>query len=773
MDAHGDINDEKNSLEEGLGQPFLKQRHERRIGSTAYPSSQTALVGSQLCPLESLDYEIIENDLFKQDWRSRTKVQIFQYILLKWGLAFLIGLCVGLIAAFVNLAVENIAGMKLLIVSKLILQNRYILAFSMFTCANLALTLLAAVLTAYIAPTAAGAGVPEIKAYLNGVDLPGFLGLNTLFVKVFGSICAVSAGLDLGKEGPLIHTGSCIASLLGQGGSRRYHLTWRWLRYFKNDRDRRDLITCGAAAGVAAAFRAPIGGVLFALEEIATWWRSALLWRTFFTTAVVAVVLKGFINYCENGNCGLFGNGGLIMFDVSTVSITYRVVDLIPVVLLGVIGGVVGAVYNYLLAKTLRLYALINQKGPISKMLLACAVSIFTSCCIFGLPWLAKCTPCPTGTMFNGECPSTSSTGNFKQFHCPTGYYNDLASLMFNTNDGAVKNIFSSATGNEFRQSSLMLYFVAIFTLGLVTYGLALPSGLFIPVILIGSAYGRSIGELIASFTGVDQGLCAVLGAASLLGGSMRMTVSLCVILLELTNNLSLLPFIMLVLLISKTTADCFNISVYDEIVHLKGLPFLEGHPEAYMRNLTAGDVVTGPLLTFSGIEKVGNIVQILMNTKHNGFPVIDEPLPEKAVLYGLILRSHLLVLLKRKEFQLSQTVASADIRQKFSSGDFAKQGSGRGLKIEDIDLSAEEQEMYIDLHPFCNTSPYTVVETSSLTKAFFLFSHLGLRHLCVVPKEARRAPIVGILTRHDFMPAHIFGLHPYLEEGKQKMLGS
>ena len=73
------------------------------------------------------------------------------------------------------------------------------------------------------------------------------------------------------------------------------------------------------------------------------------------------MVLKGFINYCENGNCGLFGNGGLIMFDVSTVSITYRVVDLIPVVLLAVIGGVVGAVYNYLLAKTLRLFSLINQ----------------------------------------------------------------------------------------------------------------------------------------------------------------------------------------------------------------------------------------------------------------------------------------------------------------------------------------------------------------------------------------------------------------------------
>lgn len=78
----------------------------------------------------------------------------------------------------------------------------------------------------------------------------------------------------VGKEGPMVHTGACIANLLGQGGSRKYHLTWKWLRYFKNDRDRRDMITCGAAAGVAAAFRAPVGGVLFALEEAASWYPS-------------------------------------------------------------------------------------------------------------------------------------------------------------------------------------------------------------------------------------------------------------------------------------------------------------------------------------------------------------------------------------------------------------------------------------------------------------------------------------------------------------------
>lgn len=91
-------------------------------------------------------------------------------------------------------------------------------------------------------------------------------------MQIFGSVLGVSAGFVVGKEGPMVHTGACIASLLGQGGSRKYHLTWTWLKYFKNDRDRRDLITCGAAAGVAAAFRAPVGGVLFALEEAASWY---------------------------------------------------------------------------------------------------------------------------------------------------------------------------------------------------------------------------------------------------------------------------------------------------------------------------------------------------------------------------------------------------------------------------------------------------------------------------------------------------------------------
>lgn len=737
-----------------IREPLLRKRN---------TTSQIAIVGANVCPIESLDYEIIENELFKQDWRSRKKVQIYQYIILKWALALFIGLGTGLVGFFNNIAVENIAGYKLLLTSDLMSEHKYYKAFAVFAGCNICLAASAAALCAFIAPAAAGSGIPEVKAYLNGVDAHSILAPSTLLVKIFGSILGVSAGFVVGKEGPMVHTGACIASLLGQGGSRKYHLTWKWLKYFKNDRDRRDLITCGAAAGVAAAFRAPVGGVLFALEEAASWWRSALLWRAFFTTAVVAIVLRAFIEYCSTGTCGLFGQGGLIMYDVSAAMATYGVSDLLAVILLGIIGGIFGSLYNYFVDKVLRVYGIINEKGPLYKILLVITIAFLTSCCSYGLPWFGKCIPCPTN--IEVSCPTVGGAGNYKSFQCPSGYYNDFASLFLNTNDDAIRNLFSTSTEKEFRISTLFIFFATIYCLGIITYGIAIPSGLFIPVILAGSCYGRLVGRLFETISNLDTGLFALLGAASFLGGTMRMTVSLCVILLELTNDLLLLPLVMLVLLISKTVADTFNKGVYDQIVKLKGLPYMEAHAEPYMRHLVARDVVSGPLVTFSGIEKVENILHALRTTGHNGFPVIDEPpFSDSPELCGIVLRSHLLVLLKGKFFSRDRRVTGREILLRFSAYDFAKAGSGKGVKLEDLDIEEEEMDMYVDLHPITNASPYTVVETMSLAKAAILFREVGLRHMCVVPKSQGRPPIVGILTRHDFMREHIMGLYPHIE---------
>ena len=72
-------------------------------------------------------------------------------------------------------------------------------------------------------------------------------------------------------------------------------------------------------------------------------------------------------------------------------------------------------------------------------------------------------------------------SGNFKKFWCPAGQYNALASLFLNTNDDAIRNLFSGGTDSEFNVWTLLIFFTAIYSLALITYGVAVPSGLFIP----------------------------------------------------------------------------------------------------------------------------------------------------------------------------------------------------------------------------------------------------------------------------------------------------
>lgn len=85
------------------------------------------------------------------------------------------------------------------------------------------------------------------------------------------------------------------------------------------------------------------------------------MWRAFFTAAIVAILLRALIDLCLSGKCGLFGKGGLIMFDAYSASISYHLVDVPPVFVLGVIGGILGSLFNLILSKVLRIYNFINE----------------------------------------------------------------------------------------------------------------------------------------------------------------------------------------------------------------------------------------------------------------------------------------------------------------------------------------------------------------------------------------------------------------------------
>ncbi|KAH9682762.1 chloride channel protein CLC-d [Citrus sinensis] len=642
--------------------------------------------------VESLDYEVIENYAYREEQAQRGKLYVGYSVVVKWFFALLIGIGTGLAAVFINISVENFAGWKFSLTFSII-QKSYFAGFLVYILINLILVFSSVYIITKFAPAAAGSGIPEIK----GVDIHGILLFRTLIGKIFGSIGSVGGGLALGKEGPLVHTGACIASLLGQGGSTKYHLRYRWLQVFRSDRDRRDLVTCGCAAGVAAAFRAPVGGVLFALEEVTSWWRSQLMWRVFFTSAIVAVVVRSAMGWCKSGKCGHFGSGGFIIWDISDGQEDYSFEELLPMAVIGVIGGLL-------------------------------VIS-------FGLPLLRKCSPCPESDLDSGiECPRPPGMyGNYVNFYCSKDKeYNDLATIFFNTQ-------------------------VMFYTLAVVTFGIAVPAGQFVPGIMIGSTYGRLVGMFVVNFykkLNIEEGTYALLGAASFLGGSMRMTVSLCVIMVEITNNLKFLPLIMLVLLISKAVGDAFSEGLYEEQAHLRGVPLLESRPKYKMRQMTAKEACGAQkVVSLPRIIKVADVVSILRTNKHNGFPVIDHSRNGERLVIGLVLRSHLLVLLQSKvDFQHSPLPCdtrggSKPISHSFS--EFVKPASSKGLSIDDIHLSSDDMEMYIDLGPFLNPSPYVVPEDMSLSKVYNLFRQLGLRHIFVVPRASR---VIGLITRKDLL---------------------
>lgn len=76
---------------------------------------------------------------------------------------------------------------------------------------------------------------------------------------------------------------------------------------------------------------------------------------------MVAIILRALIDFCLSGKCGLFGKGGLIMFEAYSASVSYHLADVPPVLVLGVVGGILGSLYNFLLDKVLRVYNLINE----------------------------------------------------------------------------------------------------------------------------------------------------------------------------------------------------------------------------------------------------------------------------------------------------------------------------------------------------------------------------------------------------------------------------
>jgi chloride channel 7 len=486
--------------------------------------------------------------------------------------------------------------------------------------------------------------------------------------------------------------------------------------------------------------------------------------------------MRAAMRWCAGGSadgtrrCGAFdATGALFLFDISPETGGQEQVlllELIPMAALAIIGGLLGAAFNAA-SEVLCTWRrdCVAEKGALVQIGEAALLAAATSCVCFAVPLAFECSPCPRHL---GDCPRSAQhpTGNFVGFGCVApGHYNDLATLLFNTPEAAIRNLFSSQTAGEYTTGSLITFMVLFFTLSLATYGITLPSGLFVPSALCGATYGRLVGAaLVARFPsadGIQEGTYALLGAAAFLGGATRMTVSLCVILLELTANLSLLPSIMAVLLIAKATGDVINSAVYDIHIALKRIPLLAARAEpGALSRLRAAALVAhqgGAPVSLPRVARVSELAAVLARTTHNGFPVTR---PD-GTLAGLLLRRTAVALLRAKAGLQATSEPAADADEAAARDaprvDAATWAStpAPSLRAALEALSAEDGARFVDLAPWVNAAPHCVQADAPLPHCHDLFRSLGLRHLLVLPR-APACGVLGVITRKDLLPAVI-----------------
>ncbi|KAF1357752.1 hypothetical protein EJ07DRAFT_167397 [Lizonia empirigonia] len=578
--------------------------------------------------------------------------------------------------------------------------GKWIVEYIFFILFSVLFAACASLLVREFSPYARHSGIPEIKTVLGGFVIRHFLGGWTLVTKTLGLCLAVASGLWLGKEGPLVHVACCSANL--------------FMKLFGsvngNEARKREVLSAAAAAGISVAFGAPVGGVLFSLEQLSYYFPDKTMWSSFVCAMVAAVTLQAF---------NPFRTGKLVLYQVTYHS-GWHDFELVPFALLGILGGLYGGFFiklNMTIAewRKNRTY----PKGPITEVVI---VSSITALINFPIKFMRAQASELVYILF-AECADlTEDTLGL----CKSG----------KANTGVIALLLVSA---------LLGILLASFT-----FGLQIPAGIILPSMAIGGLYGRAVGLSVEVFQSafpqlfifsscepdvlcVTPGTYAIVGAASALAGTTRMTVSIVVIMFELTGALTYVLPIMIAVMISKWIGDAISPrGIYESWIHFKGYPFLDNRDDngSAIPDVPAAHVMTR-IEDITAITATGHTIHSLraMLQAHSfrGFPVIsasDSAAATDALLLGYISRTELL-------YALSLTTSKSLSAE--TECHFAHQ-------------PLSDPNSTLDLRPWMDQTPITLNARASFHLTVSMFQKLGLRYVLFTEKGLLR----GLLTKKD-----------------------
>jgi chloride channel 7 len=244
-----------------------------------------------------------------------------------------------------------------------------------------------------------------------------------------------------------------------------------------------------------------------------------------------------------------------------------------------------------------------------------------------------------------------------------------MASLLYVTGHQAVANLFKQGTYYFLSAGAILAFGLIYFVMAAFTAGISIASGLVIPTLTIGGCIGRVYSIAINEWIkhplgehGADPGTWAMIGAAAFWSGTGRITVTIAVIMLEITGKFRFLPAIMVAVVVAKWVGDWMNHSLYHALLHLKHIPYL-GDPHKSL-TLPVEDVMVQPVVTFTEYVAREEVEQVLRDTTHHGFPVLRVDESGRTYMVGLITRIHVQKCLSDHPGQLEVIADSSQFKQ-------------------------------------------------------------------------------------------------------------
>eukprot|EP00002_Diphylleia_rotans_P040457 TRINITY_DN9591_c0_g3_i2.p1 TRINITY_DN9591_c0_g3~~TRINITY_DN9591_c0_g3_i2.p1 ORF type:complete len:828 (+),score=153.35 TRINITY_DN9591_c0_g3_i2:69-2552(+) len=585
----------------------------------------------------------------------------------------------------------------------------------------ISISMLSAGLCAWIikvfCPSAAGSGIPEIKVILGGFVMKGFLGTWTLIIKCIGLVMAVGSGLNVGKEGPMIHVACCCGNIICN----------MFPKYSRNEAKRREIIAAAAAGGVAAAFSAPIGGVLFSLEEASSFFPHKTMLRAFLCATTAAVVVR-YVNPYHS-------------FKFVLYEVHYRMpwywFELPFFIFLGICGGVIGALFVYFNGMVASHRKRSNwSQTPIKEVFIHAAI---TAAVGYYSPLLRMNSTELIGKLFS-ECIESSPDEELG-FICRRD------------------SLFEAIGG-------LTVAFVVKLVLTTVTIGIKVPSGLLIPSLAIGACFGRVIGILVERlrYDNADSiffsecvqsgcitpGVYAMVGAAAVLGGVSRTTVSLAVIMFELTGGLAFMVPIMLAVLTSKWVGDSLTNGIYDQNIETQGYPYIDPRREVLV-STPCRRILRGKTLYVCQIrgDTLGTLEDMCTKLPVHGFPVVTNLLEMNVV--GYISRSKLRSAVENAA-NLGFDPNSICVFEKTTKNTSSQTPSSAGMSP----IAGASAPPFpplipspcIDFSYLVDYSPTIVNAGTPIGQLYSIFQKLGIRLVLVL----HYGRLIGIISKKDII---------------------